>query len=100
MKKYALFLALVILIILLTGCGAPGANPNKNISNGDEKIAGYWEGLWHAIIMPYCFIGSWFTDNVNIYEVHNNGFWYHIGLFTPGIIISLIGFIRVLSEYY
>lgn len=42
-------------------------------------MAGFWLGLWHGIIAPVTFLISLFTDNVNIYEVHNNGNWYDFG---------------------
>ena len=36
-------------------------------------------GLWHGIITPVTFVISLFNENVNIYEVHNNGNWYNFG---------------------
>jgi hypothetical protein len=32
-----------------------------------------------GLISPITFIVSLFNDNVNIYEVHNNGNWYNLG---------------------
>jgi len=36
-------------------------------------------GLWQGLISPLTFIVSLFTDDVSIYEVHNNGGWYDFG---------------------
>lgn len=46
--------------------------------NGGD-VAGFWMGLWHGIIAPIAFFISLFTDNVNIYDVHNSGNWYDFG---------------------
>jgi len=37
------------------------------------SVAGFWLGLWHGLIAPITFVISLFSDNVNFYEVHNNG---------------------------
>lgn len=42
-------------------------------------MAGFWLGLWHAIIAPVTFVISLFTETVNVYEVHNNRNWYNFG---------------------
>ncbi|HWD47396.1 MAG TPA: hypothetical protein VHM23_27405 [Actinomycetota bacterium] len=60
--------------LVLAAC-APGAN---DVAGAGEP-AGFWLGLWHGIITPVTFIISLFNDNVNIYEVHNNGNWYNFG---------------------
>jgi hypothetical protein len=70
-------LVLAVLALLAAGCAA-GANPAMGVAaNGD--IAGFWQGLWHGFISPVTFVISLFTDNVNIYEVHNSGNWYDFG---------------------
>lgn len=97
MKKYAVVFFVILSLLLVASC-APGLNPNKDTPNEEGMVAGYWNGFWHGLIMPYSFIGSWFTDNVNIYEVHNNGLWYHLGLFTPGFIISAPFWITMMTR--
>jgi hypothetical protein len=62
--------------LALTAC-APGAN--DVVAAGGQELAGFWLGLWHGIITPVTFVISLFNDNVNIYEVHNNGNWYNFG---------------------
>jgi hypothetical protein len=47
-------------------------------------------GLWHGIIVPVTFVISLFTDDVNIYEVDNNGNWYDFG-FVLGLLMSFGG---------
>jgi hypothetical protein len=71
-------LALVVAVggLALAAC-APGAN---DVAAGvGQEPAGFWLGLWHGIITPVTFPISLFNDNVNIYEVHNNGNWYNFG---------------------
>jgi hypothetical protein len=69
---------LLVLIIVLSACAA-GVNPEVGTAAGDGVLAGFWRGLWHGIIAPITFIISLFTDNVNVYEVHNSGNWYDFG---------------------
>lgn len=70
--------AVLFLAILLTAC-APGFNPEIGTAPETRDVAGFWLGLWHGIIAPVTFVISLFTDNVNLYEVHNNGNWYDFG---------------------
>ena len=64
--------------LLLAACAA-GVNPEVGTAPEGQDVAGFWLGLWHGIIAPVTFLISLFTDNVNIYEVHNNGNWYDFG---------------------
>jgi hypothetical protein len=73
-------------ILLLSSCAA---GPNPAVGTGEEP-AGFWLGLWQGIIAPVTFVISLFTDNVNVYEVANNGNWYDFGFFF-GVAISLGG---------
>ena len=90
MKKRLFFVSIAILaIFLLAGCAA-GTNPTVDVLDADGKSADFWSGLWHGVISPVTFIISLFTDNVNVYEVHNSGNWYDFG-FMFGISIILGG---------
>ena len=40
---------------------------------------GFWGGLWHGIIAPFAWIGSWFSDDIAVWAVNNNGGWYTFG---------------------
>jgi hypothetical protein len=71
-------LLFVTIMLVLSAC-APGGNPSVDTPNPDGDVAGFWLGLWHGIIAPVTFIISLFTDNVNFYEIHNNGNWYDFG---------------------
>jgi len=96
MKKVLLTVMLIMMIFSMA-C-APGPNPNKNMPNNNGEVAGFWMGCWHGFIVPFTFIGTWFSDDVNIYEVHNTGLPYNIGLGMWGFLIYIIGLIRYLSQ--
>ena len=64
-----------ITTVLLSACTA-GTNTAAVVADGG---AGFWLGLWHGIIAPITFVISLFTDEINIYEVANNGNWYDFG---------------------
>ena len=76
----------VLLLLVLSSCAA-GSNPA--VGTG-EDAPGFWIGLWHGIILPVTFVISLFTDNVNVYEVVNDGNWYDFGFFL-GVLIFLGG---------
>jgi hypothetical protein len=83
----ALALTGTFLLLLLAAC-APGPN---NVAQVDAAhIAGFWPGLWHGVISPITFIISLFDNDVNIYEVHNNGNWYNFG-FMLGVSVIFSG---------
>lgn len=71
-------LLLVVLVLVLSACAA-GANPTVGLEAVDGRTAGFWLGLWQGIIAPITFLISLFTNDVNVYEVHNNGNWYDFG---------------------
>jgi hypothetical protein len=89
MKKALVLVGATLAVVALVGC-AP--SPNQLVNTPDEagEVAGFWAGLWHGIIAPITFIVSLFSDNVDIYEVHNNGNWYNFG-FLIGIVIIFGG---------
>ena len=78
MKKLLLLIAVVVVILTAASCTA-GPNELVNTPNEEDEIAGFWEGLWQGFISPFTFIISLFSDNVHVYEVHNNGNWYNLG---------------------
>lgn len=75
-----------LLLLLLAGC-APGPNDSSGTPDEDGDISGFWNGLWHGFISPFAFIVSLFTDDVNIYDVHNNGRWYNFGFLLGAMVI-------------
>ena len=77
-----------IFAVVLSACAA-GVNPEAGAAAQSGDVAGFWLGLWHGIIAPVTFVISLFTDDVNIYEVHNNGNWYDFGFVVgAGIILG------------
>jgi hypothetical protein len=93
MKKLLLLVSITTLVmLLLTGCTA-GTNPSIDVPDAEGNTAGFWSGLWHGLISPVTFIISLFSDNVNVYEVYNNGNWYDFG-FMLGICIIFGGSAR------
>ena len=97
MKKSLITFAVIIIIMLVTNAGGPrilaaclpGENPAQDVPSDYGSTAGFLKGLWHGIIAPVTFIISLFTENINMYEVHNNGGWYDFGfVIGAGIIFS------------
>ena len=82
-------LIVLVVVLLLAGCAA---GPNTMAGHGADQ-AGFWLGLWQGLISPITFIVSLFNDNVNIYEVHNDGNWYNFG-FMLGVSIVFSGTAR------
>ena len=82
---------LLLLLLLLASCTASPHNLEPCVQ-GDP--VGFWMGLWHGFIAPITFIVSLFVQNVEVYEVNNNGNWYvfgfllGIGAFTSGGILG------------
>ena len=68
----------VVLFLMMTSC-APGPNTQEGAAAQGGEIAGFWLGLWHGIILPITFVISLFSENVDVYEIHNNGGWYNLG---------------------
>ena len=88
-KSIPVLFVVLALSIVMTGC-LPGPNePAMDPGTGDG-LAGFWMGLWHGVIVVVSFIVSLFSDNVNVYEVHNNGGWYNFG-FVLGLTVALGG---------
>lgn len=83
--RYVTLLLVLAVVLLLSSCAA---GPNTVARSGDQ--AGFWLGLWHGLILFFTFVISLFTDNVNMYEVDNNGNWYDFGFFF-GVLIALGG---------
>tara|TARA_R110000782_G_scaffold270273_1_gene370176 strand:+ start:2298 stop:2579 length:282 start_codon:yes stop_codon:yes gene_type:complete len=56
-----------------------------------QHIYGFWGGVWHGMIMGPDFIGSIIWDDVSVYAINNNGFWYDFGFIGGfGFIIKII----------
>ena len=89
-KKRVVLAGMAILgVLLLAGCAA-GINPTVDVPGVEGELAGFWKGLWHGLISCVTFVISLFTDNVNVYEVHNSGNLYDFG-FMLGVSIIFGG---------
>ena len=105
MKK--LLVSVAILLILVTGCApgtnievnvpdttlkltTPGPNPELNKPDADGLLAGAGQGLWHGLIAPVTLVSSFFNENVEMYEVHNNGKEYNLGFLVGVALVFLI----------
>ena len=84
--RWAIVAGAVVAAAVLSSCAA---GPNPAAGTGEEP-AGFWLGLWHGLIMPITFFISLFTDDVNVYEVVNDGNWYDFGFFI-GVAIAFGG---------
>ncbi len=88
MKKLFLIVLFASLALSLGGCAAQSVDLGA-LPDTEEKIPGFWQGLWHGIIAPITFIISLFNRNIAMYAVINNGAWYNLGfLFGMSIIFG------------
>ncbi len=88
MKRLFGVIIILMVLIAISGCAA-GPNELMDLPDTEGKIAGFWQGLWHGAISPFAFLVSLFSDNVHIYEAHNNGGWYNFGfLFGASVIFG------------
>ena len=84
--KHLRVVALLVAILLVASCAA-GPNQLAGTPGDDGDVAGFWLGLWHGIIAPVTFVISLFSDNVHMYDVHNNGGWYNFGFLFGATVI-------------
>jgi hypothetical protein len=110
MKKLLVLVSSMTLLVTLAGCGpdtnievntpdssiqlnTPGVNPLANEPAENGRVAGVVQGLWHGIIAPVTLIMSFFNENVQMYEVHNDGKDYNLGyLLGVAIVFLILGF--------
>ena len=110
MKKLFVLVLSMVLLITMAGCGpdtnievntpdasiqlnTPGVNPLVNQAAENGRVAGVLQGLWHGIISPVTLIMSFFNENVQMYEVHNDGKEYNLGyLLGVALVFLLLGF--------
>ena len=113
--KTILFLALIAVLASIVSACAPGTNieistsdstiqlsmpgPNPLVNQPDAqgRVARALAGLWHGFILPVTLVMSFFSSDVQIYEVHNAGSEYNFGFFLGEVFMfALIGlFLRV-----
>jgi len=62
--------------------------PTRDLSG---PPANFWLGLWQGLIVGLSFIASWFDNNIVLYQVSNNGFWYNLGYIIGLIVLGAGG---------
>lgn len=67
-------LAAAAIYIIVYHVGMPTRDVNLS-----GTPANFWLGLWQGLIILLSFVASWFDNNIVLYQVHNNGFWYNFG---------------------
>jgi hypothetical protein len=77
-SSFTLVLVVCLVAWVMVGC-APGANQLQGTAGNQDRIAGFWMGIWQGFIAPFVFVISLFNHKVSIYEIHNNGGWYNFG---------------------
>jgi hypothetical protein len=83
--KRRIFVLALLAVPVLAGWNTAAGLPT---TSGDA--AGFWLGLWHGIIVLITFTISLFDNDVNLYEIHNNGNWYNFGfVLGAGILMSI-----------
>lgn len=92
MRKRALVLAVIFILIsfMMTGC-IPG-DGTYTASNP----AGFLWGIWHGWIAPISLIMGLFNNNIRIYEAINTGWWYDLGFYIA--IISGFGGLSLIRK--
>jgi hypothetical protein len=65
------------------------------VAAASGEVAGFFPGLWHGIISPVTFLISLFTEDVSVYEVHNDGNWYDFGFVLGAGILFGGGFLGI-----
>ena len=77
-QRYLPKIFVLVAVLSLTACAA-GPNELVGLPDPGGSVAGFWQGWWHGFISFFTFVASFFSDDVSIYEVHNNGTWYNLG---------------------
>ena len=67
---------------------------SSSVVRGECRLhAGVLQGLWHGLIAPVTLIMSFFNENVQMYEVHNDGKEYNLGfLLGVALVFLILGF--------
>jgi hypothetical protein len=110
MKKLLILALPIVLLITLVGCApgtevdvnvpettiqlnTPGPNPELNKAAENGRVASVLQGLWHGLIAPVTLVISFFNENVQMYEVHNDGKEYNVGfLLGVAVVFLILGF--------
>lgn len=79
MIRFLVVIGFIVLTVYgIIYVGMPDAYNLDACLPSDNKC-GFLTGLWHGYIELFSMIGSWFSDDIKIYDLNNNGFWYNCG---------------------
>ncbi len=82
-SKCSLLTRLPLLLAILMLCAvfmSSCADVQHNLKPCLEgHVYGFWGGLWHGMIAPFAWVGSWFSNDIAVWAVNNNGGWYTTG---------------------
>ncbi len=81
MKKFVPLFVLIGVVFLAAGIYIivnQVGMPTRDVDLSGAP-ANFWLGLWQGLIVFLSFIASWFDNNIVLYQVNNNGFWYNLG---------------------
>ena len=71
----------------------PGPNPELNNPAEGGVVSGLFTGLWHGIISPVTLFISFFSPEIQMYDVFNTGPLYNLGfLLGVAIVFVVLGF--------
>lgn len=76
MKKPYLFVIALIGLMFFGACTASPVDVQECVTTEPN---GFWMGLWHGCIAPFTFLLSLIVDNIEMYDINNNGNWYNFG---------------------
>ncbi len=113
MKKKIVFIIFALLLVTLTACTTgskdssaelgksdtqieftlPGPNPELNKPAEGRIVSGLLTGLWHGIISPVTLFISFFSPEIQMYDVFNTGPLYNLGfLLGVAVVFVILGF--------
>jgi hypothetical protein len=93
MKKFIPLFVLIGVVLVAAGIYIivyQVGMPTRDMSGAP---ANFWLGLWQGLIICLSFIASWFDNNIVLYQVNNNGFWYNLG-YLVALSVSVGGIAR------
>jgi len=94
--RWTILVIVLALLLMVAGC-SPGPNPSTYTRGSGGYMAGFTSGLWHGFIAPVIVIVSFFANDLQIYEVHNNGVLYNLG-FVIGILFIFSAVFRGITK--
>ena len=65
-----------ILGVVLMALAACASQAQQTV---EPQAPGFFHGLFHGYFILFSFVGSLFSDTIDIYAVPNNGGWYNFG---------------------